>query len=80
MAQMSYFVVQPFEVGGRGQILRCPPVQAQNAGHAERLAMRLAERGGAIAFSRTGDPQLGEFSDAEVLGCWGQVPDEALAA
>jgi len=29
---------------------------------------------GAVAFSRTGDPALGEFGDAEVLGSYGDVP------
>jgi len=29
---------------------------------------------GAVAFARTGDPALGEFGDAEVLGSYGDVP------
>jgi hypothetical protein len=31
---------------------------------------------GAVAFSRTGDPAIGEFSDAIVLGQFGSVPDD----
>jgi hypothetical protein len=31
---------------------------------------------GAIAFSRTGDPDVGEFADAVVLFQAGEVPDE----
>ena len=31
---------------------------------------------GAVAFSRSGDPALGEFSDAIVLRKFGDVPDD----
>jgi hypothetical protein len=30
---------------------------------------------GAVAFSRTGDPAIGEFSDAKVIRKFGNVPD-----
>jgi hypothetical protein len=29
---------------------------------------------GAVAFSRTGDPSVGEFEDAVVLGRYGETP------
>jgi hypothetical protein len=31
---------------------------------------------GAVAFSKTGDPQLGEWADAIILGRYGDVPDD----
>jgi hypothetical protein len=31
---------------------------------------------GAIAFSRTGDPATGDFSDAQVIRKFGHVPDD----
>jgi hypothetical protein len=31
---------------------------------------------GAVAFCRSGDPMIGEFSDARVLVKFGQVPDD----
>jgi hypothetical protein len=31
---------------------------------------------GAVAFSRTGDPNLGDFEDAVILKAYGEVPDE----
>ena len=31
---------------------------------------------GAVAFSRTGDPAIGEFSDAVVLWQFGDVPND----
>jgi hypothetical protein len=34
---------------------------------------------GAVAFSRTGDPATGDFSDATVLRKFGDVPDDLSA-
>jgi hypothetical protein len=34
---------------------------------------------GAVAFSRTGDPATGDFSDAKVLKKFGDVPDDLSA-
>jgi hypothetical protein len=31
---------------------------------------------GAVAFSRRGDPNLGEFGDAVILKTFGEVPDD----
>jgi hypothetical protein len=31
---------------------------------------------GAVAFSKTGDPQLGKWDDAVILGRYGDVPDD----
>jgi hypothetical protein len=31
---------------------------------------------GAVAFSRTGDPMIGEFGDAHLLRKFGSVPDD----
>ncbi|MEW9310638.1 hypothetical protein [Labrys neptuniae] len=31
---------------------------------------------GAIAFSRSGDPDIGYFDDAEILGRYGETPDD----
>jgi hypothetical protein len=31
---------------------------------------------GAVAFSRTGDPATGEFSDAKVIKTFGEVPND----
>lgn len=36
----------------------------------------VAPERGAIAFSKTGDPQLGEWNDAIILGRYGDVPDD----
>jgi hypothetical protein len=31
---------------------------------------------GAVAFSRTGDPAMGDFADAKVIRKFGEVPDD----
>jgi hypothetical protein len=38
--------------------------------------MEGAEGKGAVAFSKTGDPQLGEWEDAVILSRYGDVPDD----
>ena len=57
-------------------------VQHRNA-QSEGAAIRRAEgmsrdpaNAGAVAFKRTGDPNVGEFSDAVVLKRFGDVPED----
>ena len=46
---------------------------------AERRARTLAlEHGGALAFSRTGNPATGEFRDAVILARFGEVDLDLL--
>jgi hypothetical protein len=50
--------------------------EARSAEQAIRMATSLAAKEGhcgAIAFSRTGDPALGEFQDAVILKTFGEV-------
>jgi hypothetical protein len=59
-----------------GDIVACDPKETRSSQHAIRLAGSLAaEEGhcGAIAFSRTGDPALGDFDDAVILKIVGEV-------
>ena len=49
----------------------------RSAEQARATAARMvAPERGAIAFSKTGDPQLGEWDDAIILGRYGDVPDD----
>ena len=75
---MIYYVAMPFIPNddglAPGQAVECP---------SEIAAMRRAEamsrhepHVGAIAFSRTGDPNVGEFEDAVILKAFGEVPDD----
>jgi hypothetical protein len=77
MGTVTYYVALAFmksEEGG--DIVACDPKEARSSEHAIRLAGYLAaEEGhcGAIAFSRTGDPALGDFEDAVILKTVGEV-------
>jgi hypothetical protein len=75
---MIYYVALPFiriESGlAPGQAVECPSGAAAIR-RAEALSANQANAG-AVAFSRSGDPNLGEFDDAVILKSFGQVPDD----
>jgi hypothetical protein len=74
---VTYFVALPFvrteEVIAAGQGQECPN---------ERSAIRRAEamsrdaaNAGALAFKRTGDPNMGSYGDATILKAFGDIPE-----
>jgi hypothetical protein len=75
---MIYYIALPFVPtdGGLapGQAIECPSGAAAIR-RAEALASN-KDHAGAVAFSRSGDPNLGEFEDAVILKSFGQVPDD----
>jgi hypothetical protein len=77
MAAMTYYVALAFKRSeDNGEVVACDPKEARSADQAIRMADSLAaEEGhcGAIAFSRTGDPALGDFEDAVILKTVGEV-------
>jgi hypothetical protein len=76
MAAVTYFVALAFTRSEDGDIIACEPKEAQSADQAIRIANSLAAMTGncgAVAFSRTGDPAVGEFDDAVVLKTVGDV-------
>jgi hypothetical protein len=84
MADVTYYVALAFKRSEEnGDIVACDPKEARTAEKAIRMAASLAiEEGhcGAIAFSRTGDPALGEFEDAVILKTIGEVDVGLLSA
>lgn len=79
---MIYFVALPFtriEDGlAPGEAVECP-----NSTAAIRRAQAMASNeaiAGAVAFSRNGDPNLGEFEDAVILKTFGEVPEDFTEA
>lgn len=75
---MMYYVALPFTPveGGLapGQAVECP-----NGAAAIRRAQAMSaneSNAGAVAFSRSGDANLGEFEDAVILKSFGEVPDD----
>lgn len=75
---MVYYVALPFiDVEGGlapGEAVECP-----NSTAAIRRAQAMAfnnVNAGAVAFSRSGDPNVGEFEDAVILKTFGRVPED----
>lgn len=77
MAAITYYVALAFKRSEEsGDIVASDPKEARSAEQAIRLAGSLAVNEGhcgAIAFSRTGDPALGDFEDAVILKTIGEV-------
>ena len=74
---VTYYVALPFLRTEDG----VAPGAAQEMPN-ERAAIRRAEsmsrdsaNAGALAFKRSGDPNLGNFSDATILQAFGEVPE-----
>jgi hypothetical protein len=85
MAAVTYYVALAFKKAedDGGDIVACDPREARSSQQAIRMGASLAvEEGhcGAIAFSRTGDPALGEFEDAVILKTVGEVDIALLSA
>ena len=78
MADVTYYVALPFVDGEDGPV-ELEAVECLSASAAIMRAESLSRQEGhigAVAFSRTGDPGAGDFSDAVVLRKFGDVPDD----
>jgi hypothetical protein len=79
MSNVTYYVAMGFERDAEGELVALDPMECQSSSQATSRARSLAaSKAGAIAFSRTGDPELGEFEDAKVLWQGGEVPADAV--
>jgi hypothetical protein len=75
---VTYFVALPFTRTDDGEVVAGDAKELRTAGAAVREAQRMAlAAAGAVAFSRAGDPALGEFEEAVVIQRFGEV-DEAV--
>jgi hypothetical protein len=76
---VTYYVALPFvrlENGGLapGQAVECP--QAAAAIRRADAMSRSEMNAGAVAFSRSGSPELGDFDEAVILKTFGDVPED----
>jgi hypothetical protein len=81
MAEVTYYVALPFVVADDG-VAAGEPTECLNPNAAVMRAEALSRREGnvaSVAFSRTGDPATGDFSDAKVIKKFGDVPDDLSA-
>jgi hypothetical protein len=78
MGSVTYFVAIPF-VRTEDGFIGGEPVECPNSHAALNRARAMAEKtenSGALAFRRTGDPDIGEFKEGELLGKFGDCPDD----
>lgn len=79
MGSITYYVSLGFTRNEEGDLVALDPVESQTPNVAISKARSFAAtNAGGIAFSRTGDPNLGEFADAKVLWQSGEVPADLL--
>ncbi|MDB5655421.1 MAG: hypothetical protein JWQ94_3034 [Tardiphaga sp.] len=82
MPDVTYYVALPFLQDDSGTPAAGAAEECQSASGAIRRAELLSRAPGsigAVAFSRTGDPMMGEFNDAQVIRKFGDVPDDLSA-
>jgi hypothetical protein len=74
---VTYYVALPFVrtedgiAAGQGQ--ECP--SEMSAIRRADAMSRDAAKAGALAFKRTGDPNIGSFNDATILKAFGDIPE-----
>ena len=81
MSEVTYYVALPF-IATEDGIGPGEPTECFNPNAAVMRAEALSRKEGhvgAVAFSRTGDPASGNFSDAEVIRKFGEVPADLSA-
>ncbi|MDB5565635.1 hypothetical protein V1281_003823 [Nitrobacteraceae bacterium AZCC 2161] len=79
MPDVTYYVALPFLQDDAGSPVAGAAEECQSSSGAIRRAevlSRVPGSIGAVAFSRTGDPMMGEFSDAQVIQKFGDVPGD----
>jgi hypothetical protein len=79
MADVTYYVALPFLLDDTGTLFAGAAEECQSSSGALRRAEVLSRTPGsigAVAFSRTGDPLIGEFGDAQLIRKFGTVPDD----
>jgi hypothetical protein len=77
MASVTYYVALPFVRDEEHTLVPGEAQERQSRQAAIAAARMLAKTAaGAVAFCRSGDPDTGDFQDAELLEKFGDVPDD----
>lgn len=77
MSIVTYHAALPFKLMedgsvGPGDAIECP--SAETAIVSGEILSRIGGNIGVVAFSRTGDPDTGQFEDVVLLKAFGDVP------
>jgi hypothetical protein len=78
-ATMIFYVAMPFTPADGGGLAPGQAVECFSQSSAIRRAEAMSHHeanAGAVAFSRRGDPNLGEFEDAVIIKSFGEVPED----
>jgi hypothetical protein len=68
MARETVYLVQSYTQGKRAKLIADAPVRCKSPERAQMTAERLATtKAGVVAFSTSGDPDLGEYDDEPVI-------------
>ena len=68
MTRETNYFVQSFNAGHGGNLKADAPITCKSATGAVRTAERLApSKAGVVAFSSTGDPEMGDYDDEPVV-------------
>ena len=79
---VTYYVALPFVRSEDGGLAPGQAVECQHSTAAIRRADAMSRDGanaGAVAFSRSGSPDFGEFDEAMMLKTFGNVPDDFIS-
>jgi hypothetical protein len=78
MALETYFIIQAWTLNEDG-LCADPPVKAASAETAKAMARWLAVHAhGVLAYSRTWDPETGDYHEPQIVAVHGVVTEEAL--
>lgn len=79
--RVTYHVVLSFDPGSSpSRLTPNEPKEVPSEAAARRMVERLRTmKAGVIAFSRTGDPETGDWDEAQVIASYGRIPNEVLA-
>ncbi|BBF93350.1 hypothetical protein [Blastochloris tepida] len=79
MCRVTHFTVLSFNVGRKGRLFEESRRLASERAQAERLARRLSEsRKGVVLLSLTGDPDLNDWDEPQIIATFGCVPEDFL--
>jgi hypothetical protein len=75
--KITYFAMLPFSRIEEGDFVAEAAIEVRSAEQARGMAARMEDpERGAVAFSKTSDPQLGARQGAVIPGRYGDMPDD----
>ncbi len=75
---LTYYAALPFVRDEHGMLRPDEGIECQSpaAAASRARALTATKAAGAVAFSGSGDPAMGDWADAVVIGRWGDTPPD----